>query len=202
MLWTIYDAYEIFVKKHPAVKIYLSEFAKLRPSECTLTEQIGLHNGCVCMTHENARLMCKVIAHLIKIIDETDLINKNTCSKNSLNCALNKCDQCDELMVKLRDQTYQIIDDASIEKISFGQWCMTERFDQWLMQSQYYLIQTLKDSDVFVDDLFTSTCENLKIHNYVAIQQSKFLNELKMNLKNGEYVFIMDFSENYSMLIL
>lgn len=191
LLWPIYDIYDMFVKENSVHKIGFASFTTLRPEECIFAGKQGTHNVCVCMTHENARLMCKAISKLTEITNEKELIKQITCPINSLNCALNKCDGCLNLLVALKYHIHQIVEDAPLDHISFDQWCMQDR---------YSLIKISKQPTEFVNDLFNFCTDKLKIHNYVAIQQAKFLKKLKEDLNEGEYIFIMDFSENFSMI--
>lgn len=58
----------------------------------------------------------------------------------------------------------------------------------------------LKPTDVFATD-FSTEVSTLIPHDLIAEKQKAYLNMQKDNLKQGEYVVISDFSENYTFVI-
>lgn len=54
--------------------------------------------------------------------------------------------------------------------------------------------------DEFVDDL-CKRLEKLKIHDFIAKQQSRFVQDLKENLLPGEFIISCDFAENYAFVV-
>ena len=57
VLCNLREAYYRFKILHPDVKIGFSKFAQLRPKECVLAGSSGTHSVCVCVLHQNAKLM-------------------------------------------------------------------------------------------------------------------------------------------------
>ena len=49
--------YHQFKVLHPGVNVGFSKFAQLTPKECVLAGKTGTHIVCVCVTHQNAKLM-------------------------------------------------------------------------------------------------------------------------------------------------
>jgi hypothetical protein len=48
---------------------------------------------------------------------------------------------------------------------------------------------------------FVSSLKKLKVHDFVAHQQSSFLQETQSSLQDREVIVLGDFSENYSFII-
>ena len=57
ILCNLKEAYRCFKDLYPQQKIGFSKFAKLRPGECVLAGASGTHCVCVCVHHENVKLM-------------------------------------------------------------------------------------------------------------------------------------------------
>ena len=57
VLCNLREAYHQLKILHPDVKIGFSTFAQLRPKECVLAGSSGTHSVCVCVVHQNAKLM-------------------------------------------------------------------------------------------------------------------------------------------------
>lgn len=191
MLWGLQDAYELFRNENSEIEISFSKFASLRPKECILAGSAGTHNVCVCMIHENVRLMCKPISNILHLKDERELLKKVSCSKNSYNCALNKCTDCEDIATAYKENILNILDSAAVHNISY---------DQWLMQDRYGISTISESTDRYAEQIFNQTINKLKLHHFIAQNQSQFLKDKKSNLLPGEYIFIMDYSENYSMV--
>lgn len=71
----------MFTNENPTIKIGFTKFTQLRPKDCILAGPTGTHNVCVCMIHENVRLMCKSIAKITGIRDGKEYLNKISCTK-------------------------------------------------------------------------------------------------------------------------
>ena len=57
LLCNLKEVYQLFVSRHPDMKIGFSKFAELRPKECVIAGSSGTHSVCVCTTHQNVKLM-------------------------------------------------------------------------------------------------------------------------------------------------
>ena len=57
VLCNLREAYKQFKTQHPDVKVGFSKFAELRPKECVLAGATGTHSVCVCVIHQNVKLM-------------------------------------------------------------------------------------------------------------------------------------------------
>lgn len=57
ILSNLKDLYALFKKEYPSVKIGFTKFSMLRPSHCVLAGSSGTHTVCVCIYHQNVKLM-------------------------------------------------------------------------------------------------------------------------------------------------
>ena len=57
LLCNLSEAYKQFQSDHPDVKIGLTKFTELRPKNVVLAGASGTHNVCVCVLHQNMKLM-------------------------------------------------------------------------------------------------------------------------------------------------
>ena len=79
----------------------------------------------------------------------------------------------------------------SIDTVEVKQWTQTDRAN---------LETKVMSTDEFID-AFTAMLIKLSIHDFTAKMQARFVQETKENLKEGEYLVIADFSENYSFVV-
>ncbi len=57
VLSNLKEAYQLFKEKYLNEKIGFSKFAELRPKHCVLAGASGTHSVCVCIIHQNVKLM-------------------------------------------------------------------------------------------------------------------------------------------------
>lgn len=62
LLGNLNEIYSLFHKEYEHVKIGLTKFVQLRPVHCVLAGSSGTHNVCVCVHHENVKLMLEAAA--------------------------------------------------------------------------------------------------------------------------------------------
>lgn len=188
------EAYEIFKREHPAFKIGFSMFASHRPKNCILAGSSGTHTVCVCIYHQNVKLMFKALhdRHVTwdSVTSYHDLFLKIVCKNPSEKCFLKKCQECpgpDNLSSELNS----IFFNSEIESLKFKQWRQADRctMDQVEVECQE-----------FVDE-FVEKVNDLLPHNFIADQQSNYLKYLKENLTSSECIIICDFSENLSFVV-
>ncbi len=86
-----------------------------------------------------------------------------------------------------------------IENLVDNQPKVSVQYSQLTMQDRYAIQSITKPVDEFLNDVFTGG-RNLKFHDFISRQQSAYLKEKKSTIAYGEYIFIMDFSENYEMV--
>ena len=103
---------------------------------------------------------------------------------------LGDCTECPG-RESLREMLERYFNEEEIEEIEFKQWTTTDRST----------LQTIVQStDEFIES-FLDKLEKLRRHDFIAKQQSRYLAERKESLKEGEFLVIGDFSENFSFVV-
>lgn len=57
ILCNIRELYASFKKENPTIEIKFAKFASLRPQHCVMAGSSGTHTVCVCILHQNLKLM-------------------------------------------------------------------------------------------------------------------------------------------------
>ena len=181
---------ELFIayRERHGNEVGFSKFCELRPKWCVTVTSSGMHNICVCIIHQNVKLM---LAATSINVDYKELVAKAVCNTNLKDCMLHRCEEClgeDGVQNYLKD----IFKDHDPEElIVFKQWIHTDR-------------DTLDTKQLSVHDYIndlSSKLWNLSTHHYIAKEQSKHLRTLKENLECNVVIILMDFAENYSFVV-
>lgn len=194
LLCNLKEAHSLFKERFPNYNIGFSKFAELRPKYCILAGSKGTHAVCVCTIHQNVKLMIE--NSKLGAITDGQLITykhclpKMLCNPPSVDCNMNDCVQCPGES-EIRSILEKAFEENLVDKITFRQWLYVDRCN----------LETIeKPSSEFIDIL----CEKLQVlvqHDFIAKQQTSFMNQLKENLKESEFLITLDFSENYSMVV-
>ena len=91
LLLNLHELYVAYKAKYHNNKIGFSKFCELRPARCLPVTAAGMHNVCVCQSHQNAKLLTRVIPGKLHY---SDLLEKNVCSVENRECMLLLCDNC------------------------------------------------------------------------------------------------------------
>ena len=164
------------------ITISRSKFCELRPKHIKLFDQIP-HNVCVCLYHENIRLL------LLALQDESPLPENTSqftelmvCDTDNKKCMTQECILCKN---KIDRFIPHASDDRSIH------------YYQWQKSSSYEKVQlTGSASKVFAE--LKSQMRKFLIHVYVKRKQA-FMNDLKAKVGGKKVVVQVDFSENASL---
>ena len=186
LLCNINELFVKFKKEHPHIKICRSTFASLRPKWCVTVATSGSHSVCVCVYHQNVKLMldaCKFPT------DQHSLTDKIVCDRNNRECMILRCKHCPVIEIlrehllgqfhKLRpclddsDETSGSCDDKEEEEqqIKLSQWVSTDHAD--------IIKQKLPISE-FVE-LLVEKFDALTAHSFVA-----YVKRVRSNLGDGE----------------
>lgn len=183
-----------FIDDFPNDKIGFSTFCKLRPKHCVLIGSSGTHCVCVCIIHENCKLMLEAldIQSLTKasnspINDYKDCIKQIICKEPTSSCYLDECKLCPGITA-LSTDLKRLLEAATVSDVEFSAWTATDR--------AALITRTISSND-FVDEL-CEKIENLKPHSFIAKQQSIYLEGAKSNLSKNEILILWDFSENFA----
>lgn len=184
------ELYLEYIKKYQDDDVGFSKFCQLRPTWCKPVTASGTHSVCVCRIHQNAKLMTAALPG-----NETykDILGRMVCSTENRECMLHLCINCPgkNIIQSYLTNLFTISDYEFDYKISFKQWCHTDRSE----------ILTVTMSILEFIDKFCDAFDDLREHHFIAKAQSKYLTNLKENLSPGEVLILLDFAENYSFVI-
>ena len=123
VLANLKEVYFSFKELHPLSKVGFSTFASLCPQWCVLAGSPGTHSVCVCMHHQNPKLM---LQSLTKGLGIAECIKAAVCDVTSEKCMMNGCSSCPgkEGVVELLSSLEEL--DLS-EEITYRQWMTTDR---------------------------------------------------------------------------
>jgi len=199
LLANLKELFLYFSERNPGL-LGFSSFAALRPRYCLLAGSPGTHSVCVCQRHENMKLMIEgANLKLYSSTEEGAMKNYKQCLATirceppTENCFLNKCEECPGL-----DHMREILDvhfDAELmDEVTYNAWVSSGS------GTRCNLLTVTKCKEDFIED-FLSALDDLKNHDFLAYEQRKCLQALKETLPVGEAVVLMDFAENYRMII-
>lgn len=197
ILCNLREAHTKFKSDFPQHHVGFSKFCALRPAHCVLPGASGTHSVCVCVMHQNLKLMLigGGLAELTKNFDVPlkslrDTLTKIICNPPDIRCFFKECDECpgpDDLITSLET----IFEENSIDEVQYKQWVHTDRSN---------LETVTQSSDEFLES-FSNKLPDLLRHSFTATQQSAFYSELKEALNDGEFLVICDFSENFAFVL-
>lgn len=98
-------------------------------------------------------------------------------------------------MYKLIEQLKDAAKSVVIDEVTYNNWIS--------VQNIYKLIKITSSVDEIADILSESSkfgLAALRKHDYITKEQSRYLKSVKSNLQEGEYVVILDFSENFKFV--
>ena len=94
LLMSLKEIYNLFQTENENVSIGFSKFCDLRPQNVKLFDQIP-HNVCVCMYHENVRLMLiELEKHTNLASNFNEFVQQVTCDDSSKECIYRRCEDC------------------------------------------------------------------------------------------------------------
>ena len=108
LLCNVNELHVKFKKEHPNIKICRSSFAALRPKWCINVDNTGSHNVCVCVYHQNVKLMIDACKFKVDQHSLTDMI---VCDRKNRDCMIHRCENCPGLE-PLREYLLQEFDMA------------------------------------------------------------------------------------------
>ena len=194
VLCNLREAYKQFKTQHPDVKVGFSKFAELRPKECVLAGSTGTHSVCVCVIHQNVKLM--MAGGRLEALTNgwfthyTDCLAAIQCESPSYKCVSGTCTECPGAEA-LKEELEAAMEENGVETVQYNQWTNTDRA---------HLETRIAPVEEFLD-VFMAALKKLQLHDFIAKNQAKFLAEKKDSLTPGEYIVIADFSENYSFVV-
>lgn len=103
LLGNLKELYQKFKEIYPEDKFSFSKFASLRPKECILAGANGTHSVCVCVVHQNVKLMLMGanLSSLVRAVDVFDvptdckqILAKMLCEAPTHSCQFGRCESC------------------------------------------------------------------------------------------------------------
>ncbi|KAK3907971.1 ARL14 effector protein [Frankliniella fusca] len=199
LLANLKELYIYFSERNPNL-IGFSSFAALRPKYCLLAGSPGTHCVCVCQRHENIKLMIEgANLKLFSSTEEGSMKNYKQCLATirceppTEQCFLNQCNECPGL--ESMQEILEVHFDAElIDDVTYNSWVSSSS------DTRCTLLTVIKPKEEFIE-CFLKDLSDLKEHDFIAFQQRKYLQYLKDNLPVGDAVVLLDFAENYRMII-
>lgn len=188
VLGNLRELYIVYKREYPDIEVGFSKFCSLRPKWCILAGACGTHSVCVCVKHQNVKLLTQSLN-----TKETykDLMKFLLCDEEKRDCMFRHCILCPpkENLIEFLKSKFESYD--SNETVEYSQWVSTDRTR---------MIKCVSNSEDFIANL-TEKLEQLIPHAYIASSQSSFIKNLKKHLPMNVALVQMDFSENYSFTI-
>lgn len=112
LLCSLNEAYIEFKTRHPGVKVGFTKFTQLRPNHCIKLGSSSQHNVCVCLIHQNMKLMIEGTINAVNSRDNSqfpfkdckDLISFVMCGdKQMQECSITMCKVCSKNLGELKE---------------------------------------------------------------------------------------------------
>lgn len=202
LLDTLDELYNCYTAENPGVKIGLTKFSQLRPTHVVFAQTTGAHSVCVCTKHQNLKLM--MVAARIPfyssqdnkpIKNREDLISRVMCNPPRNSCYLRECSECPKID-DLKEELIDLLEKYHGDKVRYSK-CMTT--GEKTKFNRCTIVPLEQNHEEFVE----SMCKDIEIfipHYFVDKMQSMAIKEMKESLKDGEFLAIGDFAENYAFV--
>jgi hypothetical protein len=186
MSMTLQELFKEFVNAHPAVRIGMTSFAKLRPEQCYWHGYRGFHVQCTCAIHENFKLLLEPLFGPRPSV--RDIIPRFVCDVNNVDCMFSVCPTCPTAALDV------LVTDVDLEaEVKINEWRSTDRAD---------LIPRKVSGAAYIAEI-RRYLPKILVHQYIMRKQQEFFREMKNGLRNNpdHLVLTMDFSQNYTCVI-
>lgn len=187
MLLNLRETYVLFKQEHGDLKVGASSFYNLRPKECVLIGTKGTHVTCVCVYHQNVKLMHEVLLKLDLLMSHKDLMKKLMCQEATTKCKLLECKNCPP-QDNLQEFILQLFEEKNISQVTYKNWVSTDR------TNLIFITEKVEDFAM----KYTDKLNDLIKHDFVAKTQAEKFEAQKKNLKPGEVIVHWDFAENFT----
>lgn len=106
VLCTLKELFVSYKEKYPEDQIGFTKFCLLRPKQCVLPGASGTHSICVCVEHQNFKLLLSAVGTSLSY---KDVIAEIVCNVDSRDCIFRTCSSCPD-----RDEVEKKIGEASV----------------------------------------------------------------------------------------
>lgn len=124
------------------------------------------------------------------LCDYKDCLKFIICETPTNDCHLRRCKKCPGI-IKLKDHLQTVFFDVEASTITFK---------QWVNEPQCTLETITKNISEFVD-YFCDQIETLLLHDFICKAQASYVKNKKESLKEGEFLIVSDFAENYAFVV-
>ena len=188
ILLRLKELYIQFKKMHPNHKIGFSKFCELRSKWYITVNSSGVHCICVCIYHQNAKLMR---SFLPENQYNKDLMKLCVCAVEDRNCMFHLCKGCLD-KTELLSSLITIFDSNDFDFDS------TIYYKQQVSNNRTTLVTLESAVNEFID-ILTDKIFELCHHHFIKVQQAAHLKETKAMLDNETSIILIDFVENYTV---
>ena len=151
-----------FKKIYPGYKIGFSKFCELRPKWCITVNSSRTQCVCVCMYHQNAKLMCSFLPD--DWYNNEDIMKLCVCTVEDRNCMFYLCTECPD-KTELSSTLMTIFDSNDFDldsTISYKQRVSTDRTTVVTLES------TVNEFIIILTDKIFELCH----HHLIKVQQA------------------------------
>ncbi|CAF3420657.1 unnamed protein product [Rotaria socialis] len=170
LLYTIREAYEIFLVENPGISIARTIFAEMRPEHVVIKS---------CMAHRKH-------VHGSICSDLHSFTSALVCDESNYNCMASSCLLCEN---KFDTNIKNNIIDRNI----------TVKWYQWKNINRYAAKEEEQGSVEQCVELLASKVRPFLLHVYIKRQQNKSFEESKSNSNSNKIVVQVDYSENFDI---
>lgn len=195
---TLQNLYKKFKKENPKVKMSYSLFCKLRPF-WILSPKACSRDTCLCITHTNFNFIVKKLKQMevIRENSDNDVVRHLCCSKeDNYDCLKRQCKNCKDYKIKMNVSHYDESDVVEVERWITKKVLKQFKGEQKISQRTIKEKITLKVKDLIIN--FKKEIPVFIKHVSNIAHQFKIIKDIKEELKEGDILIHMDFSQNYT----
>lgn len=194
LLDTMKNLYTKFCEENQNIKIGYSTFVRCRPFWVTRPKARD-RETCACITHENFEFLVSSLraANVIKEQSGRDVLKSLVCSAKNEKCISKLCKKC-----KNNDIEFKVYDKEA--NLKYSKWKNIQE-ERNIKGTKKNIKRTVKMEIVApvseVIDMFKNALPVYKKHVFSMLHQANKLKKVRENLKEGELLLQIDFSQNY-----
>ena len=173
-----------FVAINPDMKIGITKFSQLRPKYSAWLGPNGHHVTCVCVLHENFRVLRQVTVSTLK---KAEFIQQFLCEDATSDCHLWFCSDCP----KFHDMQ-EFVEENVTSDVQYQLWQTTDRA----------ILEQISESSWEYWERLKAFSPKIASHHFIHAKQKAFLKKLKerREIEDKSVSCTVDFGMNYSFI--
>ncbi|CAF1255119.1 unnamed protein product [Rotaria sordida] len=188
LLYTIREAYELFLAANPGISVSQTAFAEIRPKHISVKSSMA-HRVCISIYHENVNLLLNSLSKHV---------NGSFCSNlYSFTSAL-VCDESNYDFMSSNCFTCENYFDLNIKNNVIDRHIQIKWY-QWKHINGYATKEEQQESVEQGIELLSSKVKTFLLHVHIKRQHSKFFEESQTNTSSKKIVIRVDYSENFEI---